>query len=227
MQQQQQQQQQQPASDGETAMPSTAVTVQPVHNFLEDRHAPHSQAVCDTAHNTAGPSNFDRAKSGKHIPRTDSIADAAAPGSSSGMTHAEEEEETSSCGQHSSSSPPPHRADTEPSTSPDHTVKEEEEVTRSRDLLIHNNAAGVSDPTADDEAEEVGIGKRDRGLPTDNCSGPSNDVPPDVIAKWGHVLDIVTPHSTVTNCFTKTYSRFAKVRGCAIWIQAHLHNVDM
>ena len=36
-------------------------------------------------------------------------------------------------------------------------------------------------------------------------------VPADVISKWGHVLDIVTPHSHVTNCFTKTYSRFAKV----------------
>ena len=38
------------------------------------------------------------------------------------------------------------------------------------------------------------------------------DVPKDVIAKWGHVLDIVTPESLLTNCFTKTYTRFAKVQ---------------
>ncbi len=226
MQQQQQQQQQQPACDGKTAMPSTVVTVQPVHNFLEDRHAPHSQPVCATAHNTAGPSHFYRAKSGKHIPRVVSIPDAAAARAPSDMTPAEEEE-ASSCGQNSSSSAAPHRADADASASPNHTVKEEEDLTRSRDLFIHNNAAGVSsDHTADDEEEE-GTGKTDRGLSAHNCFASSDYVPPDVIAKWGYVLDIVTPHSTVTNCFTKTYSRFAKVRGCAIWIQAHLHNVDM
>lgn len=37
------------------------------------------------------------------------------------------------------------------------------------------------------------------------------DVPKNVIVKWGHVLDIVTPESLLTNCFTKTYTRFAKV----------------
>ena len=36
-------------------------------------------------------------------------------------------------------------------------------------------------------------------------------VPKDVIAKWGSVLDIVTPESQSTNCFTKTYTRYAKV----------------
>ena len=130
------------------------------------------------------------------------------------MTPAEEEE-TSSCGQHSSSSAPPHGADANASASPDHTVKEEEDLTRSREILMNKNAAGVSsDHTADaeeEEEEEEGIGKTDRGLPTNGRSAPSDDVPADVIAKWGHVLDIVTPHSTVTNCFTKTYSRFAKV----------------
>ncbi len=209
---QQQQQQQQPASDGKTTMPSTAVTVQPVHNFLEDRHAIHGQAVCDTAHDTAhstGPLHRDRAKSGKPSPKILFIADVVA--ASSDMTHAEEEEEASSCGQHSSSSAPPHRADADPSAPPNHTVKEEEDLTRSRNLFIHNNAAGASsDHTADSEEDE-GAGRTDKGLPTNDCSGPLDHVPADVIAKWGHVLDIVTPHSTVTNCFTKTYSRFAKV----------------
>ena len=41
--------------------------------------------------------------------------------------------------------------------------------------------------------------------------GPSSQVPLETIARWGHVLDIVTPHCQVTNCFTKTYTRFAKV----------------
>ncbi|KAL0046320.1 hypothetical protein WJX82_009131 [Trebouxia sp. C0006] len=155
-------QQQQPASDGKTAVHSTAVTVQPVHNFLEDRHAfhTHGQAVCDTVHSTAGPSHCDRAKS--------------------------EEEKASSCGQHSSSSAPPHGADT--------------------------NATALDHMADDDEEDDEEIGKTDRGLLVNGCFAPLNDVPADVIAKWGHVLDIVTPHSTVTNCFTKTYSRFAK--GC-------------
>jgi len=201
--------QQQPASEGSTAVHSTVATVQPVHNFLEDRHASHGQAVCDTAPNTAGSSNHDRPKLGKHSPRTVSIADAAAPSASSDMTLAEEEE-TSSCRQQSSSSAPPHRADANASASPDHTVKKEEDFTRSRDLSMNNNAAGASsDHTAD--KEEEWIGKTDRGLPANGCFAPWDYVPADVIAKWGHVLDIVTPQSTVTNCFTKTYSRFAKV----------------
>ncbi|KAL0022632.1 hypothetical protein WJX77_012018 [Trebouxia sp. C0004] len=178
--------QQQPASKGRTAVYSAAATVQPVHNFLEDRHASHGQAVCDAAHHKAGPSHHDRAKP-------------------------EEEEEASSCGQQSFSSAPPH-ADAEPSASVGHTVREEEDFTRIRDLSVNNNAAGeLSDHTADEEDE--GIGNTDRGLPANDCFVPSDYVPADVIAKWGHVLDIVTPQSTVTNCFTKTYSRFAK--GCS------------
>ena len=201
---------QQLASDGKTAMPSTAVTVQPVHNFLQHRHAAHSQAVCATAHSTVGPSLHDRAKPGKHSPRTDSIADALSP---------PEEEEAFSCRQRSSSSPPPHCADAEPSASTHHTVKEEEDLTRSREILMNKNAAAVSsDHTADEEEEDEGAGRTDKGLPTNSCFTPSEYVPADVIAKWGHVLDIVTPHSTVTNCFTKTYSRFAKVR------VPHLHS---
>ena len=39
----------------------------------------------------------------------------------------------------------------------------------------------------------------------------SHGVPKDVLIKWGHVMDIVTPDSCLTNCFTKTYTRFAKV----------------
>ena len=39
----------------------------------------------------------------------------------------------------------------------------------------------------------------------------SLDLPDEVLQKWGHVLDIVTPDSLSTNCFTKTYTRFAKV----------------
>ena len=39
----------------------------------------------------------------------------------------------------------------------------------------------------------------------------SYNVPKDVLVKWGHVIDIVTPDSCMTNCFTKTYTRFAKV----------------
>lgn len=39
----------------------------------------------------------------------------------------------------------------------------------------------------------------------------SHDVPKDVLIRWGHVLDIVTPVSCLTNCFTKTYTRYAKV----------------
>ncbi|KAA6416694.1 MAG: tRNA (cytosine(38)-C(5))-methyltransferase-like [Trebouxia sp. A1-2] len=202
--------QQQPASEGSAAVPSTAVTVQPVHNFLEDRHALYGQAVCETAHNTARPLHHDRAKTGKHIPNPDPIAGAAAPGASSDMTPIEEEE-AFSCGQHSSSAPP-HRAGAEPSASPDHTVKDEEDLTRK--LFINRNTVGLStDHTADDEEEEEGnTGTSDRGLPTNDCFISSDHVPADVVVKWGHVLDIVTPHSTVTNCFTKTYSRFAK--GC-------------
>lgn len=200
----------QPACDGRTAVHSTAVAVQPVLNFLEHRHAFDGQAVCDTADNTAGPLHRDRAKPGKHSPRIDSIADAAAPGASSDMTHAEAEEETSSCRQQSSSSAPPHQADAEPNASHDHAVKEEEDLTRSRDSSINNNAAGeLSDHMADGEE---GIGKTNKGLPAKAGVAPSDYVPANVIARWGHVLDIVAPHSTVTNCFTKTYSRFAK--GC-------------
>lgn len=37
-------------------------------------------------------------------------------------------------------------------------------------------------------------------------------VPRCVLHKWGNVLDIVTPESLATNCFTKTYTQYAKVR---------------
>lgn len=37
-------------------------------------------------------------------------------------------------------------------------------------------------------------------------------VPSCVLHKWGNVLDIVTPESLATNCFTKTYTQYAKVR---------------
>ena len=46
----------------------------------------------------------------------------------------------------------------------------------------------------------------------------SHDVPRDVLVKWGHVLDIVTPDLCLTNCFTKTYTRFAKV--CSVQFAA-------
>ena len=46
----------------------------------------------------------------------------------------------------------------------------------------------------------------------------SHDVPRDVLVMWGHVLDIVTPDSCLTNCFTKTYTRFAKV--CSVQFAA-------
>ena len=193
----------QPACDGRTAVHSTAVAVQPVLNFLEHRHAFDGQAVCDTAHNKAGPLHHDTAKPGN------SIADAAAPGASSDMTHAEEEEETSSCRQQSSSSAPPHQADAEPSASHNHTVKGKEDLKRSRDFSTNNNAAGeLADHAADGEE---GIGEKHKGVPAKAGVAPSHYVPADVIAKWGRVMDIVAPHSTVTNCFTKTYSRFAKV----------------
>ena len=44
-------------------------------------------------------------------------------------------------------------------------------------------------------------------------------LPEEVIRKWGNVLDIVTPESQATNCFTKTYSQYAKVSGkvSAVW----------
>lgn len=37
-------------------------------------------------------------------------------------------------------------------------------------------------------------------------------VPDNVIELWGEVLDIVVPSSQRCNCFTKTYSRYTKVR---------------
>lgn len=37
-------------------------------------------------------------------------------------------------------------------------------------------------------------------------------VPDSVLVKWGNVLDIVTPDSLATNCFTKTYTQYAKVQ---------------
>lgn len=55
-------------------------------------------------------------------------------------------------------------------------------------------------PDGDGEAQE-GVEEADM----------SHGVPRDVLVKWGHVLDIVTPDSSLTNCFTKTYTRFAKV----------------
>lgn len=52
---------------------------------------------------------------------------------------------------------------------------------------------------------------------------PSDYVPADVISKWGQVLDIVTPQSHVTNCFTKTYTRFAKVEWPCCHGDPHKH----
>ena len=46
----------------------------------------------------------------------------------------------------------------------------------------------------------------------------SRGVPREVLVKWGQVLDIVTPDSCLTNCFTKTYTRFAKV--CSVQVAA-------
>ena len=39
-------------------------------------------------------------------------------------------------------------------------------------------------------------------------------VPDIVLQKWGNVMDIVTPDSLATNCFTKTYTQYAKVGTC-------------
>lgn len=39
-------------------------------------------------------------------------------------------------------------------------------------------------------------------------------VPDIVLQKWGNVLDIVAPTSLATNCFTKTYTQYAKVGTC-------------
>lgn len=49
----------------------------------------------------------------------------------------------------------------------------------------------------------------------------SHVVPMDVLSKWGHVMDIVTPDSCMTNCFTKTYTRFAKVCTVHVWLLEH------
>ena len=57
-----------------------------------------------------------------------------------------------------------------------------------------------TEPTSDGGAQK---GVEEADMP--------HGVPGDVLAKWGHVLDIVTPDSCLTNCFTKTYTRFAKV----------------
>lgn len=61
--------------------------------------------------------------------------------------------------------------------------------------------------------EPIPDGKAQEGVENADVS---HGVPRDVLEKWGHVLDIVTPDSCLTNCFTKTYTRFAKVRLCPV-----------
>lgn len=50
-----------------------------------------------------------------------------------------------------------------------------------------------------------------RSLKTQRDKLAAYTVPSSVLHKWGNVLDIVTPESLATNCFTKTYSQYAKV----------------
>lgn len=72
-------------------------------------------------------------------------------------------------------------------------------ATQGTDAARESSMLGT-EPIPDGEAQED-VGDAD----------VSHGVPRDVLEKWGHVLDIVTPDSSLTNCFTKTYTRFAKV----------------
>ena len=76
------------------------------------------------------------------------------------------------------------------------TVTQRQEAT---DVADESQLLGTG-PTPDGQAQQ-GVEETDM----------SHDLPRDVLVKWGHVLDIVTPDSCLTNCFTKTYTRFAKV----------------
>lgn len=67
------------------------------------------------------------------------------------------------------------------------------------DVAVESRLLGTG-PTPDGQAQK-GVEEIDM----------SYELPRDVLVKWGHVLDIVTPDSCLTNCFTKTYTRFAKV----------------
>lgn len=69
-------------------------------------------------------------------------------------------------------------------------------------------AADVADESRLLRTESIPDGEAQKGVEEANMS---HAVPRDVLVKWGHVLDIVTPDSCLTNCFTKTYTRFAKV----------------
>ena len=75
---------------------------------------------------------------------------------------------------------------------------------------VYNNQ---EDGNHDNQEEEGKVSNGDKQEAHDALQWVSDDV----IEKWGHVLDIVTPDSLLTNCFTKTYSRFAKVCCHLLW----------
>lgn len=93
------------------------------------------------------------------------------------------------------------------------------------------DSPGTSDASHNGSTGEAGLSQRvksflelpDRAAATaDSQNGKADEsaaddawapymLPEDVLSKWGNVLDIVTPESQATNCFTKTYSQYAKV----------------
>lgn len=224
------QQQQQPTNHDTAAAAATAVHVQPVQNFLEAKLAAadsHTVAATDT--NKRSPPQINTPQKNHSSCRILSDKGAATPRSSA--LHSLGEKDSLEFGKE-------HHTDTGTAIAPlDHVLKEGQLQTIkgssvhadvARDSSGHMPEAGAHHKTgtppspctlaaacisSHDVVREEQDGKRckESSSPGDMVCASLHDVPADMIGKWGHVLDIVTPQSRLTNCFTKTYSRFAKV----------------
>lgn len=232
------QQQQQPTIHDTAAAAATAVHVQPVQNFLEARlAAADSHTVSATDTNNGNPPQISNPNNNHSSCSTPSDTGVATPRSSAG--HSLGEKDNLEFGRE-------HHTDAGTATAPtDHVLKEGQLQTIKGssvhadvacDSCGHIAEAGTHHKTgtqpspravaaacisSHDVVREEQDGKRFKDFPShgDKACASSGHVPADVIAKWGHVLDIVTPQSRLTNCFTKTYSRFAKVSFlvCLVW----------
>ena len=226
-----QQQQQQPTiHDTAAAAAATAVHVQPIHNFLEARlAATDSHTVSATDTNNGNPPQTSNPNKNTSSCSTPSDTGAATLRSSAG--HSLGEKDNLEFGRE-------HHTDAGTAIAPSDHVLKEGQLQTIKGLSVHADVAcdsyghmaeagahhktGThSSPPAvaaacissHDVVREEQDGKRCKESSShgDTACASLHHVPADVIGKWGHVLDIVTPQSRLTNCFTKTYSRFAKV----------------